>query len=384
MALLTIDESKAQNLESQIDSQEIKNSIQRSNDPTYPVFSIGNNINTRKLFYIPRMPIPGGTTGKVQIEEKGGKKVEVKHPEVFNIESSNVHTVMTAGPYGTNYRCTAGISGIAPGYDGTCPFDAVQRQVSEIVGNEIHSKIDNTTFDTDSEKNEKMRKTAIKDLYANFGVVETPKKEFVIPVFVFDLEGNAGVKIAKDKSTGKNIQPKLQWYIVKEFTWNHGGWADSLTNHDIQNPAGQYFIVNIPDNPNNPGDTRYAGQNLRAELFVPEETSSFAKNRGALDKVACNPDHPWTRDAARATLPEFGFFEMDEIKSIAETASMRLKSLTNAYAGSQALGMGTDVNQLPSGITDTDSAPATAPTGIQGAPSTDTASDDSSDEDTLF
>lgn len=101
VTLLKVDDAKVSDLESQIDNQVVGTGVKRSLDDTYPVFRVKDAVGTRKLFYIPRVTIPGGTMSE------GADK--------FNVETANVHQV-TIGSYGVNYRCVAGITAL-DGYD---------------------------------------------------------------------------------------------------------------------------------------------------------------------------------------------------------------------------------------------------------------------------
>lgn len=185
-------------------------------------------------------------------------------------------------------------------------------------------------------------------------MVDRPHAEKVIPVVVIDLANTNGVTV--EKKDGVPVKPKFMWYIVTDYIWTTK-WASQLSNLGIVNPAGHYFIMNFPDNPKSKGDARYAGQNMSVSPYSPSDTSTFMKNRKALDDRASNPEHPWTRSAARATLPEFGFMPYDEIVSVANRAKGQLTMKAKSTAQLPTAG-GLSAAQLPAGLVDADPAPA--------------------------
>lgn len=345
--LLKVDDSKIDKLERQIDNQVIQTGYQRSVDPNYPVFKVGDNVGTRKLFYIPRITLPGGTV-------KEGL-------DTLNVETANVHQVSTNSGYASQYRCVNGIDSL-DGYDGTCPFDEIVTEANGVVNTEIEK------FDahvTNEPGQDERRKEALRKLYNIYGVVSRPMKQMAIPVAVFDLVGDEGINVAKDPDNpAKNKEPQMFWWIISANKFDTL-IRDTLKSLSIKNPAGNYFIVNYPVNPKNKDDARYAGGNLTVTYLPVNDNDTFVKIAKQLDEFASNPQRPWTREKARETLTEFGFLEFNQIKSIANGAHTRLenlKKMNERPSIDSEITAGMTQSQLPAGLTDS------MPSNFGGAP----------------
>lgn len=345
---LKIDREQAADFLKQTKTQVISRST-KSRDPSYPVWGV--HPGEKFLAYIPSFEKED--LGTVLTDPKTGEKV-------FNPERVFSRQISLNNSF-SKIRCITGLQ--IPAYEqfaGVDPLDEATSRCYDVARAEI--ELTPPTGDDDKDR------AAKRAIYNKFMHCSSPTTSYIFPVLIVPIEASTKIKPKKDEEG--HATAKMYWMVLSESQWEKK-WKDAAAGSEIENLAGQFFILTYPGNEGDTDGTsrRDAARDMTVIHKPDTATQKFyvdlAKTGNAL---ALKEDHPWDKLALWNTVKEASFPDPDELLRIKKDVIGLCEIEMQKIEASKAL---PTAQHLAGGVAPKISVPAVGGAEVEGSDSTD-------------
>ena len=190
----------------------------------YPMFEIP--VCEKRLIYVPNLT-------HTELDEETGEEVTV-----LNWDKGAFHTVRSRGSF-MKFRCNSGITGIE-GFDGTCPLCETMSDNWDLYSHNNQELGKMKGVDINTEEGKEATKEDRRKLLQEMAV-SGKQIELTFPIWNIELEKG---KLTPAKDADGSIKATLEWYTIKQDTWN-GKWVPTFQTlpEGEQHAAGKFWLL---------------------------------------------------------------------------------------------------------------------------------------------